>query len=83
MLSDTDWYVTRKAETDTAIPSNVSTYRTAVRTVCGTRETEIAAVSTTEALEALMKAPDKITNDAGEVVDNPAAHLTPWPELAS
>ena len=30
-----------------------------------------------------MKAPDKITNDAGEVVDNPAAHLTPWPVLAS
>jgi len=83
LLAQTDWYVTRKSETDTAIPSNVSTYRAAVRTVCGTRETEIAAVSTTEALEALMKAPDKITNDAGEVVDNPAAHLTPWPVLAS
>lgn len=82
LLSKTDWYVTRKSETDTAIPSNVTTYRAAVRTVCGTREAEIAAVSTTEALEALMKAPDKITNDAGEVVDNPAAHLTPWPELA-
>lgn len=82
MLSQTDWYVTRKSETDTAIPSNVTTYRAAVRTVCGTREAEIAAVSTTEALEALMKAPDKITNDAGEVIDNPAAHLTPWPVLA-
>ena len=82
LLSNTDCYVTRKSETDVAIPSNVTTYRAAVRTVCGTREAEIAAVSTTEALEALMKAPDKITNDAGEVVDNPAAHLTPWPELA-
>ena len=82
LLSNTDWYVTRKSETDVAIPSNVTTYRAAVRTVCGTREAEIAAVSTTEALEALMKAPDKITNDAGEVVDNPAAHLTPWPVLA-
>ena len=82
LLSKTDWYVIRKSETDTAIPSNVSTYRTAVRTVCGTREAEIAAVSTTEELEALMKAPDKIKNDAGEFVDNPAAHLTPWPELA-
>ena len=82
LLSNTDWYVTRKSETDTAIPANVSTYRTAVRTVCGTREAEIAAVTTTEALEALMKAPDKIINDAGEVVDNPAAHLTPWPVLA-
>ena len=83
LLSNTDWYVTRKSETDTAIPSNVTTYRAAVRTACAAREAEIAAVSTTEALEALMKAPDKITNDAGEVVDNPAAHLTPWPELAS
>ena len=83
MLAKTDWYVTRKAESDTAIPSNVTTYRAAVRTACAAREAEIAAVSTTEALEALMKAPDKITNDAGEVVDNPAAHLTPWPELAS
>ena len=83
LLAQTDWYVTRKSETDVAIPTNVATYRASVRTVCGTRETEIAAVSTTEALEALMKAPDKITNDAGEVVDNPAAHLTPWPELAS
>ena len=83
LLAQTDWYVTRKSETDVAIPTNVATYRAAVRTVCGTREAEIAAVSTTAALEALMKAPDKITNDAGEVVDNPAAHLTPWPELAS
>ena len=83
LLAQTDWYVTRKSETDVAIPTNVATYRAAVRTVCAARETEIAAVSTTEALEALMKAPDKITNDAGEVVDNPAAHLTPWPELAS
>ena len=83
MLSSTDWYVTRKSEIDTAIPSNVTTYRAAVRTICGTREAEIAAVSTTAALEALMKAPDKIINDAGEVVDNPAAHLTPWPEPLS
>ena len=82
LLAQTDWYVVRKSETDVAIPTNVATYRAAVRTVCGTRETEIAAVTTTEELEALIKAPDKITNDAGEVVDNPAAHLTPWPVLA-
>ena len=83
ILSQTDWYVTRKSESDTAIPSNVSTHRAAVRTVCGTRESEINAASDTAALEALMKAPLKIRNDAGEVVDNPAAHLTPWPVLAS
>ena len=30
-LSDTDWYVTRKSETDKAIPEAVATYRGAVR----------------------------------------------------
>ena len=54
-LSKTDWYVTRKSEKDTAIPSKVTTYRDAVRTACVAREAEIAAVKTTEALETLMK----------------------------
>ena len=71
LLSKTDWYVTRKSEADTAIPANVTTYRAAVRTACGAREAEIAAVSTTEALETLMKTP------AGET-----GALTQWPELA-
>ena len=31
MLSNTDWYVTRKSETNTAIPSGITAYRTAVR----------------------------------------------------
>jgi hypothetical protein len=84
LLAQTDWYVTRKSETDVAIPTNVATYRAAVRTVCGTRETEIAAVSTTAELEALMKAPDKVLDTDGKtLIDNPAAHLTLWPELAS
>ena len=30
-LKDTDWYVTRKSETNTAIPSGITAYRTAVR----------------------------------------------------
>ena len=54
-LSRTDWYVTRKSEKGTAIPDNVVTYRDAVRTACTARETQIAAVKTTEALETLMK----------------------------
>ena len=55
LLAQTDWYVTRKSETDVAIPTNVATYRAAVRTSCAARETEIAAVETTAALETLMK----------------------------
>ena len=82
LLSPTDWYVTRKSEKDTAIPSNVTTFRDAVRTACAAREIEIAAVKTTEALEALIKAPDKVLDKDGKLVDNSAAHLTPWPELA-
>jgi len=71
LLAQTDWYVTRKSETDTAIPSNVTTYRAAVRTACAARETEIAAVETTAALETLMK------TAPGE-----SGALTQWPELA-
>ena len=32
MLSPTDWYVVRKAETSTAIPTEITAYRTAIRT---------------------------------------------------
>ena len=41
LLSKYDWYVVRKAEKDTAIPTAITTYRDAVRTACNTRETEI------------------------------------------
>lgn len=78
MLSDTDWYVIRKSETDTAIPSAVTTYRAAVRTACGAREAEIAAVDTTAALETLMKAPATLENG-----DANSAALTQWPEALS
>ena len=84
ILSSTDWYAVRKAETSKAIPANIKTYRAAVRTACDTRQAEIAAVSTTAELEALMKAPDKVLDSDGEtLIDNPDAHLTPWPVLAS
>ena len=83
LLAQTDWYVTRKSETDVAIPSNVSTYRAAVRTVCGTREAEIAAVTTTEELEALMKAPTQVYDkETDSMIENPDPYLTPWPVLA-
>ena len=77
MLSETDWYVTRKSETDTAIPEAVTTYRAAVRTACGAREAEIAAVDTTAALETLIKAPATIDGEAN------SAALTQWPEALS
>ena len=55
LLSPYDWYVVRKSEKGTAIPSNISTYRDAVRTTCATRETEINAVANVEALKTLIE----------------------------
>ena len=53
LLAKTDWYVVRKTEKSTAIPSAITTYRDAVRTACDTREKEIDACSDTAALVTL------------------------------
>ena len=53
LLAKYDWYVVRKAEKGTAIPSTVTTYRDAVRTACNTREAEIDACADTAALVTL------------------------------
>tara|TARA_Y100000401_G_scaffold113843_1_gene115076 strand:- start:117 stop:668 length:552 start_codon:yes stop_codon:yes gene_type:complete len=50
LLARYDWYVVRKSEKSTAIPTAVQTYRDAVRTACDTREKEIDACSDTAAL---------------------------------
>ena len=52
-LNKTDWYITRKAEMDTAIPSAVSTHRDAVRSKQAEMETAITNASDTPALETL------------------------------
>ena len=53
LLAKYDWYVVRKAEKSTAIPSAITTYRDAVRTACNTRETEIDNCKDTAALVTL------------------------------
>ena len=53
LLANYDWYVVRKAEKDTAIPTAITTYRDGVRAACNTRETEIDACSDTAALVTL------------------------------
>ena len=45
-LSKTDWYVTRKQEKGTAIPSDIQTERDDLRTECSTKESEINAKTT-------------------------------------
>ena len=53
LLAPYDWYVVRKAEKGTAIPSAISTFRDGVRTACDTIEKEIDACSDTAALVTL------------------------------
>ena len=53
LLAKYDWYVVRKAEKSTAIPSSISTFRDGVRTACDTREKEIDACADTAALVTL------------------------------
>lgn len=53
LLAKYDWYVVRKAEKGTAIPTAITTYRDGVRTACDTRETEIDACADTAALVTL------------------------------
>ena len=42
----TDWYAIRKAENETAIPSNIQTERDGIRTSVTTKEGEINALTT-------------------------------------
>ena len=53
ILANTDWYITRNAEKETAIPSAITTHRDAVRTKQASMETAITNASNTPALETL------------------------------
>ena len=52
-LTKTDWYITRKAEKNTAIPSAITTHRDAVRSKQDSMCTAITNASDTPALETL------------------------------
>jgi len=52
-LTSTDWYIVRKADAGTAVPSSITTHRAAVRTKAAEMETAITNASDTPALETL------------------------------
>ena len=70
-LNKTDWYVTRKAEKNTAIPSAISTHRDAVRSKQAEMETAITNASDTPALETLytytIQEDGSVTRPIGEI----------------
>jgi len=75
MLSQTDWAVTRKAEKTTALPSNISTWRDAIRAKATAMEDAIDGAANTDAVAALFLAWDAEGNKSGILYD--------WPVLGS
>jgi hypothetical protein len=65
LLASSDWYVTRKAEASTAIPSDISTYRSAVRTATATIEKKITDCADLDAFKALFVVPMKDDEPTG------------------
>jgi hypothetical protein len=53
LLNSSDWYITRKSDTGTAIPQEIQDFRTEVRIVSNQQETQINACTTVEQLKAL------------------------------
>ena len=52
-LKKTDWYIVRKADAGTAVPSTITNHRAAVRTKAAEMETSITNAADTPALETL------------------------------
>ena len=80
LLNQTDWYITRKAEKNTAIPSAITTWRDGIRTKQAAMETSITNASNTPALETLYTYVN--TADEGDPVVM-ARPLGEFPELGS
>ena len=71
ILQDTDWYVVRKADAGTAIPSSITTHRNSVRNKQAEMETKILDASNVAALEALYT----YTTDGSGVQSRPLGEL--------
>ena len=73
LLSKYDWYTLRAADGGTAVPSNVSTYRAAIRTKSNAMCTQIDNAADVDALAALFEyTGDPLTRPLGE-----------WPTIGS
>jgi len=63
LLAKTDWYVIKATDVESySVPSNIATYRAAVRTKVNAMETSIDGCANVEALKTLLS---YTTNDAG------------------
>ena len=76
MLSPTDWYVVRKVETDVAVPSEITAYRTAVRTCYGNLKTAINAASDVDGDASLYESTAGASQDEKTVNPSSAVNTT-------
>ena len=80
ILQDTDWYILRKADADTDVPSAITTFRAAVRTKAAAMETLITNASNTAAIETLYTYVNTADKGDPRVLERP---LGEFPELGS
>ena len=80
-LAQTDWYIIRKADAGTAIPSNIQTWRNAIRSDATAIETAITNAADMNAFIALHNDTYK-TVDGKQVVDV-IARVNRWTELGT
>ena len=71
ILQNTDWYIVRKADSNTAVPSAITNHRAAVRKKCAEMETAITNASNTPAIETLYT----YTTDGDGVQSRPLGEL--------
>ena len=80
ILQDTDWYILRKADANTDVPSAITTFRAAVRTKGAAMETLITNASDTPAIETLYTYVNTADEGDPEVIERP---LGEFPRLGS
>ena len=79
LLSSSDWYIIRKAEdAGSTIPSNIATYRAAIRTKSNDMETAIDGAADAAAMQTLYT----YTNTGTEESPVYTRPLGEWPELS-
>ena len=77
LLDQTDWYIVRKADKATAIPSNIQTWRDAIRTKGDAMVSAIDGAADTDAVEALFV----VYEIDGQTIKS--GILYDWPELGT
>jgi len=77
LLSQTDWAIVRKTDNNTAVPTNIQTWRDAIRTKATEMETAIDGAADTDAIAALFVTYTE--EDDGSITKS--GILYDWPEL--